>query len=43
MSAALTDWLMTRNTQLEMQAERQRERLAAVERIGGIRRRDHRL
>lgn len=34
MSAALTDWLMTRNAQLEMQAERQRERLAAVGRIG---------
>lgn len=34
MSAALTDWLMTRNAQLEMQAERQHERLAAVGRIG---------
>ena len=30
MSAALTDWLMTRNAQLEMQAERQHERLAAA-------------
>lgn len=43
MSAALTDWLMTRNAQLEMQAERQRERLAAVGRIGEERRERARL
>lgn len=34
MSAATEDWLRRRNVQLELQAERQRERLAAVGRIG---------
>ncbi len=34
MSAAAEDWLRRRNVQLELQAERQRERLAAVGRIG---------
>lgn len=34
MSAATEDWLRLRNAQLERHAERQRERLAAVGRIG---------
>lgn len=34
MSSAMEDWLMTRNAQLERQAERQRERLAAAARVG---------
>lgn len=34
MSAATEDWLRMRNAQLERQAERQRERLAACARIG---------
>lgn len=34
MSAATEDWLRMRNAQLERQAEMQRERLAAVGRIG---------
>lgn len=34
MSAATEDWLRMRNAQLERQSERQRERLAAVGRIG---------
>lgn len=34
MSAATEDWLRMRNAQLERQAERQREALEAVGRIG---------